>query len=110
MFIPGETITHQFYIPFIAADVLKILVTYKQDDRVILTKTVYSNQILTVASGEQSTFTVTLTQQESLLFKNDSDFKIQLNVIFNSLARCASVEMDGSNGVQQYRKVVTSNE
>ena len=107
MFIPGETISHQFFIPFVRSDVGKILVTYRQFDDVILVKTVYPGQIETLEGKSQ--FTVTLSQEESLLFDNEADYYIQLNVIFTSGARCASSEMRGTNGVQHVKKVVTAN-
>ena len=107
MFIPGETIAHRFNIPFPKEGITRVLVTYKQENRTILVKTVYSNEIQ--ASGNNCYLTVTLSQEESLLFKNDKNFKAQLNILFSSGVRCASKEVDGINGIQHIRKEVTVN-
>lgn len=106
MFIPGETIAHQFYIPYTRGDVKQISVSYRQDGQVFLVKNVYPPQITDESSGTGSSFVVTLSQQESLLFKDDFSFKVQLNVIFVSDARAACPEMDGRNGMQHIREVV----
>ena len=42
MFHPGETLVHEFIIPFICDVVEKVLVTYKQNDRLILIKEITS--------------------------------------------------------------------
>ena len=106
MFIPGETISHRFNLPFPKEGVERIVVSYKQENKTVLVKSVYSGDIF--ASETTSYFIVTLSQEESLLFKNNMNFTIQLNVIFSSGTRCSSVEMNGENGVQHIRKVVTS--
>jgi len=107
MFIPGETISHKFVVPFVRADVSKIYVSYRQDGHVILTKTVTSSSIAAAESGVGSSFSITLSQQESLLFRDDMPFSVQLNVLFTNGARCASREIERSNGFQHIREVVT---
>ena len=109
MFIPGETVIHRFNLPFPNEGITRVYVTYKQQNRVILSKTVFAGEVKKASSGTTSYFSVTLSQEESLLFRNDINYTIQLNVMFSSGARCASVEMDGTNGVQHIRKVVTAN-
>lgn len=42
MFHPGETLIHEFIIPFIYDTIEKVLVTYKQNDRLILIKEITS--------------------------------------------------------------------
>lgn len=109
MFIPGETIAQEFTMPFVREGITRVFVTYKQNNRVILRKTVLLGNITNDSGRKNCYFTVVLSQQESLLFKNDSDYTIQLNVLFNTGARCVSKEMNGTNGVQHIRKVVTTN-
>ena len=107
MFIPGETISHKFVVPFMREDILKIIVSYRQDGHIILTKTVASYSVSAEESGVGSSFSITLSQQESLLFRDDMPFSVQLNVIFTNGARCASREIERSNGFQHIREVVT---
>ena len=106
MFIPGETISHKFFIPLTRGDVSKISVSYRQDGRIILIKNVYPGQITNESSGTGSSFVVTLSQQESLLFKDDYSFTVQVNVITVTNTRCTSKEMNGRNGMQHIREVV----
>ena len=44
MFNPGETLVHEFIIPFIYDTIEKVIVTYKQNDRLILIKEITSFQ------------------------------------------------------------------
>ena len=109
MFIPGETIAHTFYLPFERASVRIIKVTYKQNNDIILVKNVYPGQITdSDLAGLGSKFTVVLSQEESLMFKDDSIFYVQLNTLFADGARGSSVELKGTNGVQHYKEVVSS--
>lgn len=108
MFIPGETVAHKFYLPFHKTDITKVIVTYRQNDHVILIKTLYSGQIEDEVEG--SHFVITLSQEESLLFKDNSYFYVQINVFFtgpDGLTRGTSVELRGDCKLQQYREVVT---
>ena len=107
MFIPGETITHQFIIPFVRSDLEKIIVSYRQDDDVILIKTVYPGQVEDM--GSKGKFAVTLSQEESLLFDDAKNYFIQLNVLMRNSARCASVEIKGTNGIQHIEEAVVAN-
>ena len=108
MFIPGETITHGFYIPFTSEEVDKIYVTYNQNKRNLITKEVSSSDI--EDETDVSFFAVEFSQAESLLFENDTRFKVQLNVILTDGDRVTSKPIDGKNGVQLLRKVVSGNE
>ena len=109
MFIPGETISHQFHLPFVRADIVKVIVTYRQNGHIVFEpKTVYPNSITNVGQGSQ--FVITLSQEESLLFEDDKYFYVQLNVIFTSdegTIRTTSVELRGENNLQHLREVVT---
>ena len=104
MFIPGETITHRFYVPFSTAE--HIYVTYKQNNKLILEKTVSGNSI--VQEGINFYFDVEFSQEESLLFVNNNSYTVQLNVTLTGGKRCTSVELKGTNGVQHIREVVAT--
>lgn len=107
VFIPGETISHQFFVPFTQGDVSKVYVSYRQNGRIVLVKNVYAGHLTNVTSGVGSSFTVTLSQQESLLFQDDKSFTIEINVISrNGQTRYTSQEMDGETGIQHIREVV----
>ena len=108
MFIPGETISFEFQLPFEKNDIQKVILTYRQRDHIVLVKTIYPGQIVNEVHG--SHFVVTLTQEESLLFKDDDYFYVQINVTFiapDGNTRCTSYELRGENKLQHYREVVT---
>ena len=105
MFHPGETVTHTFTIPFLFSEVSKVIITYKQNDHIILTKAITSD--FADSSESTSSVIVTLTQEESLLFEENKDFRIQLNVFTKSGARVTSDEIKGENGAQHYKEVIT---
>lgn len=154
MFHPGETVVHNFDIPFAKSSISLILVTYKQDGRIVLERTITSADDVfteyekeydptkvykendrclyetapyvrkswgedtpapeawtpdhwTVSDKFMTKFYVTLSQEESLLFEDNRDFKIQLNVLTTSGSRCVCHEIKGSNGVQHHREVIS---
>ena len=111
MFNPGETVQHKFVIPFAAREVAKVIVTYKQYDHVVLVKTITSG--ITPTQNDQgqdnpaeSQFDYVLTQEESLMFAENSEVKIQLNVYTTSGSRATSKELRSSNEVQHYKEVI----
>ena len=106
MFFPGETITHNFVIPFAKNEVSKVVVTYKQNDQIVLEKTITSGFVDEGTS--LCSFDYTFSQPESLAFQDNSNFSIQLNVYSVAGTRHASYELRESNGVQYYREVITS--
>ena len=106
MFHPGETISHTFIIPFAVVELSKVIVTYKQSDHIVLTKTITSG----FEQGEtkaKSKVIVTFDQRETLLFEENKPYTIQLNVYTQEGARAASCEIKGSSGVQHYKEVIT---
>lgn len=109
MFIPGETISHQFHLPFLKTDIIKVIATYRQNGHIVFEpKTIYPNQISNEELGSQ--FVITLSQEESLLFEDDKYFYVQLNVMFTSdegNIRTTSMELRGKNELQHLREVVT---
>ena len=104
MFIPGETISHHFVIPFVKGYINKAVVSYKQNDHIVLKKEV--EQIWIDDHPDGSQFTVNLSQQESLLFKNGADLYVQVNVLLFDGTRCTSVEMRRESSSQHIREVV----
>lgn len=106
MFIPGETIAHQFIIPFVANEIEKVIVSYKQDDHIVLELTVTSEQIEQGETAAEAKFTVSLSQTQSLLFMNNKDTYAQLNVILPNGTRCSSKEMKLDTGNQHIREVI----
>ena len=105
MFHPGETISHVFTIPFVAVEVSKVIVTYKQNDHIILTKSITSEMIDPV-DPVTCKFTVAFNQEESLLFEEYKDFRIQLNVTTTTGSRATSKEIKSVNGPQHYKEVI----
>ena len=106
VFIPGETISHKFVVPFQSGSVTKIIVTYRQDNHVILEKIVYPGQVESLPAGNGQ-FTVLLSQEESLLFDDDKLFYVQINAILTNNTRCTSAEIKGTNLKQHIREVVS---
>ncbi len=107
MFHPGETVCHQFIIPFVAVELSKVIITYKQDDHIILVKELTSG-FEKYETKAQSIISVTFSQEESLLFDDFHDYRIQLNVFTKEGARAASCEIKQSTGVQHYKEVITN--
>jgi hypothetical protein len=103
VFIPGETVSFRFILPFVDEEIVKVITTFKQNDHIVCEIPVESSYI---GDGQ---FVITLSQEQSLLFKDDTDFYIQLNAILNvdgSSIRCASTEIKCSNYRQHIREVV----
>lgn len=106
MFTPGETITHDFFIPFVPSDLSEVYVTYKQNDHVV-----YESPAITEFTAEEnnySKFSITFTQMESLMFRDGQRFFIQVNVITQSGGRFTSSIIRGENGDQYKREVISS--
>ena len=103
MFIPGETATHRFSIPFTASEISKVVVTYKQHNRVLLEKE--------ISSFEGNEVVLTLSQAESLLFECNTEFSVQLNILMaDETTRCASDVKYSTTGTQLNREEVIVNE
>ncbi len=112
MFNPGETIAHVFIIPFTYTDISKVIVTYKDmDSNVFYMKSIASDFIYQKSEQEpdKSIVRVQLSQDESLLFREYSCYKIQLNVITTSTPPCrfSSKEMKGHTGPQHVQEVIS---
>ena len=108
MFNPGETIVHVFIIPFVANRISKVIVTYRnKDHNVFCVKEITSSNINSdPEDNRKSLVTAEFSQQESLLFEEQSCYKIQLNVITNTHDRFASTEITGRTGPQHIQEVI----
>ena len=115
MFLPGETVIHEFVIPMIPSNATKIYVTYKQGDKIILIKNYPASSVFTDSVTKKKMLRVALSQAESLLFQSpDSDktydyvpFTVQLNIATSTGSRMASVPLEGRTGIQHLREVVS---
>ena len=103
MFFPGETDFHIFTIPFMAEDISRVIVSYKQRDRVILEKEASAAETVEEFKCQ---VTVSLTQQETLRFCDDEPIAIQLNVYSTENARVTSRPILIRCGEQFYREVM----
>lgn len=116
MFIPGETVVHEFIVPMTSRQIQKVIVTYEQNDHIILEKTLNPGNILSDPQGTKINYT--LTQEESLLFASPIErrclseksipYKVQLNIYMKGGIRAVSVPMEGRTGVQHVREVMTN--
>ena len=73
--IQGTTPTHRFTIPFDAAVISKVRVTYAQREKVLLTKDE------TECSLDGNVIELKLTQEETLLFDEFSSVQVQVRVL-----------------------------
>lgn len=112
MFYPGETIVQSFIVPFYQEDVEKAIVSYKQNDHIVLEKEATSTQIYDDTDPnnpipvEYTELVIVISQEESLLFENDMSYEIQIN-IFNMGNRQTSEPIKDKTGKQFYREVYT---
>jgi len=114
MFHPGETITHRFIIPFAVGEIDYVIVSYKQNDHIILEKKVTSDQIEDIPETRNlSIVQYELTQTESLQFEDwrnedcNNSYTMQLNVYTTSGTRHVSNVLKEQNGIQYHREVMT---
>ena len=107
MFSPGETICHRFIIPFVATEISKVILTYKQNDHIAFMKTITSG-FEEYEQPEKTLITVAFSQEESLLFDCKDTIKCQLNVYTYLGSRAASTEITIKPYVQQYRDVIST--
>ena len=106
MFTPGETVVHHFIIPFADDELAKVVITYKQHDRIVFMKEIISNfEKITEVSTR---ITLALSQQETLLFDDNSNYSIMLNVFTNRGSRATSAELHDRTGKQHYKKVMSN--
>ena len=108
MFFPGETVLHTFVIPFSSKDVAQVVVSYKQNEAIIMEKSVtggFKPDGDNVCSVE-----IEFTQQDSLLFSDNAAYTIQINVYTSEGTRHTSHEMKSSSGIQYLRDFMPTTE
>lgn len=103
MLYPGMTDKETFYVPFSIEHVSKALVTYSQNGIVLIEKTSSSF----TAKGNQSSFDVHLTQQDTLKLSDNCQTVIQINVMTNDGERYTSDPILLKTGIQSHRAVMT---
>lgn len=112
MFIPGETIAQTFTLPYSKENIGQIIVSYRQRDRIILEKIITSQKNMQSTDDDQTVISAVLSESESLLFENDCDYGIQINIFFGSGevtgGRVASCEITGHTGYQHIRELSTT--
>ena len=106
MFIPGETEIQTYVINFNADELNKAVITYEQYGEVILEKVITDFQN-DETEANTCCFTVHLSQEESLLFKDHESVELQLNVYFTDGTRRTSETLVYQTGKQQYREVIS---
>jgi hypothetical protein len=80
----GTTPTHTMTLPFNTDTIDKIRILYSQKDELILTK---NTEDCTISGN---IVTVSLTQEDTLLFKNDIIIEIQVRILFKDGTAAAS--------------------
>lgn len=114
MFFPGETITHRFIIPFDPNEIDHVVISYKQNEAIIFEKTITSG--FEEISKDTTSLSFTFTQDEGLLFADNSPFTMQCNVFTKETdgakggTRHTSHEMSSSSGIQYLREVMRHGE
>lgn len=116
MFIPGETVVHEFIVPIDYQQIQKVIVTYEQNNYIVLEKTLAPANVLADEKGARINYM--LTQEESLLFASPQErtclseqsipYKVQLNIYTKGGARAVSTPMEGRTGIQHVREVMTN--
>lgn len=115
MFFPGETITHRFIIPFHVNEIDHVIISYMQNEAIILEKRITSgdtDHMYDVTTGENSSNYITcieyqLSQGEALLFNDEMDFTMQINVYSMGGTRHTSHLLKNSSGIQYYKEVMS---
>lgn len=110
MFSPGETVIHNFVVPFLPTEISLVIVSYKQRGNIVLEKEVASEDIISQNTGSSpfdhtTIVEVELDQEDTLLFEDNVPFTIQVNVMAQS-TRHASKELKGESGIQYHREVI----
>lgn len=106
MFIPGSTVAHTFTVPFQKSLIDTVIVSYRQKDMIILEKFITSNISLAEVDEEHTRFTSLLTEEESLLFQDLTDYSVQVNILFDSGSRAASDPILSRTGSQHIRQTI----
>lgn len=109
MFIPGETIIHTFILPFHLTEIRQIIVTYRQDDRIVYERVVNKSNPEGATLVKQDNYTklsYEISQADSLLFTDEVPFYMQVNVYTTSHSRAVSGVIKSTSGIQFLHKVM----
>ena len=87
--VKGSTPTHIFNIPFPITDPTAALLTYSQNDIIIVQKELSDMEITNAAST--SRVTVSLTQEETFKFKKDVPVEIQMRIEMAGIVRASDI-------------------
>lgn len=103
MLYPGMTDREIFYVPFSIEHVASALVTYSQNGIVLIEKS--ADEF--APEGDQSSFEVHLSQEDTLRLSNNCKTVIQINVMTNDGERYTSDPILLTTGIQSHRAVMT---
>ena len=92
-----------FYVPFSIEHVASALVTYSQNGIVLIEKSADEFE----PEGDQSSFEVHLTQEDTLRLSNNCKTVIQINVMTQDGERYTSDPILLTTGIQSHRAVMT---
>lgn len=99
---PGATATHEWYVPIPSYLLSHGKIDYTQDGVVVLEKDVEFEW----NDYKSSKFSLNLTQEETLLFAQNTLSKVQINVITNNGQRVVSRIVKVPVGRQIYTEVM----
>ena len=122
MFFPGETVSHSFVLPFVRDEISQIVISYKQNGKIIFEKIINNKKasdtnategetnnddstVEFIEDGPYTTIAFSFSQTESLLFEDESPFTAQINVHCVDGTRHTSHECNSSSGIQYLREI-----
>lgn len=106
MLIPGMTASHTFIVPFAKETISKVLISYNQNDFIVVERTIDHPSLISTEDG-LTKIEIQLTQEESLRLKSGIPCFIQLNVISgNGSERFPSLPIEERVGVQYHKEVI----
>jgi hypothetical protein len=101
---PYETAIHEFLVPVPAQELEKTIVSYRQNDVILIEKTVTGG---TEYDETSSLISVGLSQEETALAVDRLSIQIQLNVITTEGRRIVSDPIMIRGGEQYHKEVAT---
>lgn len=105
MFFPGETVNHTFIVPFDITEIGRAIISYKQNGHIIVEKEATSSSVDNENSETSScNLIVSLTEKESLLFEDNSEYSIQINIFSPVNGRITSKPIYDCTGEQYLRQ------
>lgn len=111
MFIPGETIAQTFELPYAKEEIGQVIISYRQKDRIVLEKIITAQKNMKSTDNGKTIVSSYISEAESLLFEDNCEYRIQINVLFRSgttSGRSTSLEIAGWTGYQHIRDIGSS--